>query len=226
LGYKSGTYLSIYLTVEPPLAAPEPPRERLECDHETDLIIKSCERWARDLTAKHPGRKVRLIQCLKRLYCRFVQKYKLLSFQVNPLVADVNGHAVLITRYFRAIKPPQELMSRNVASEVDEEAGSGLAFNSVAAAEKVAWFVSLIPHVSKAAMFPGLQVRIKNVLGAKRTFVILFYFPFEGNLANQRRLRQPLVGLRSRTRGALGQLLLRHGQESLRSIRTGILCHM
>jgi hypothetical protein len=58
-------------------------------------------------------------------------------------VADVNGRAMLMTRFMRALSPPQE-----ITEPADPKAS----------AEKVAWFVSLIPYVAKNALFPGLQV--------------------------------------------------------------------
>ena len=66
---------------------------------------------------------------------------------MSPLVADVTGKSVLVTRYFRALKPPEQLIE-------DEE--------PLAAAEKVAWFVSLIPYLPSNALFPGLQVSFFN----------------------------------------------------------------
>ena len=63
--------------------------------------------------------------------------------QVNPMVADVTGKSVLVTRYFKALRPPPELIE-------NEE--------PLAAAEKVSWFVSLIPYMPSNILFPGLQV--------------------------------------------------------------------
>ena len=66
-----------------------------------------------------------------------------IHFQINPLVADVTGKSVLVTRFLKSLRPPQELVG-------GEE--------PLAAAEKVSWFVSLIPYMPSNAMFPGLQV--------------------------------------------------------------------
>ena len=60
---------------------------------------------------------------------------------MNPLVADVNGRSLLMTRFFRSLNPPRDLME-----------------NSDSSAESVAWFVSLIPHTPRNALFPGLKV--------------------------------------------------------------------
>ena len=58
-------------------------------------------------------------------------------------MADVTGKSVLMTRYFRALEPPQELMDSS---------------DTKLSAENVAWFVSLIPYLPSNAVFPGLQV--------------------------------------------------------------------
>ena len=57
-GSRDSTYLNLYLTVEPPLAAPEPPRERLDCGEEGDEIVAACDKWRQALEAKFPDRKV------------------------------------------------------------------------------------------------------------------------------------------------------------------------
>ena len=72
------------------------------------------------------------------------------SQQINPMVADVSGKSVLMTRFFRGLRPPPELID--------------LADLNVSA-ENVAWFVSLIPYTPSNALFPGLQV--SQLLNAK-----------------------------------------------------------
>lgn len=59
------------------------------------------------------------------------------------MVADVSGKSVLMTRFFRGLRPPPELID--------------LADLHLTA-ENVAWFVSLIPYTPTNALFPGLQV--------------------------------------------------------------------
>ena len=66
---------------------------------------------------------------------------KTVFFQMCAMVADVSGKSVLVTRYFRAIRPPQQVMDKNENTS-----------------ESVAWFVSLIPYLPRNALFPGLQV--------------------------------------------------------------------
>lgn len=56
---------------------------------------------------------------------------------------------MLITRYFRALMPPREF--------VDSSGGD----SSKGSADKVAWFVSLIPYLPRSAMFPGLPVEYR-----------------------------------------------------------------
>ena len=113
---KDATYLNIYLTIQPALNVPEPVREKLDCD-ETDSVVSSAQRWAETLSSSFSHR------------------------HVTPLVIDVEGKAVLMTRYFRGLSPPSELLSRGEEGSQDEV---------------VAWFVSLIPYVPSNAYFPGL----------------------------------------------------------------------
>ena len=59
-------------------------------------------------------------------------------------MADVSGKATLVTRYFRALRPPQDVLANSD--------------NPQLSAEKISWFVSLIPYLPKNALFPGLPV--------------------------------------------------------------------
>ena len=113
---KDATYINIYLTLDPALNVPEPLREKLECEEDDD-IVATCERWNRALSGAYPHRKI------------------------NPLVIDVTGRSVLLTRYLRPIPPPAEV--RESSTEVPSH-------------ESVAWFVSLIPYLPSNALFPGL----------------------------------------------------------------------
>lgn len=116
---KDATYLNLYLTLEPPLNVPDPVKEKLDCE-ESEEVIRHCEDWERQLLAKHAMRKM------------------------SPLVADTNGHSVLVTRYFKPLKPPHELSVEGSSLESQ--------------AEKLAWFVANIPYLPRNAIFPGLQV--------------------------------------------------------------------
>ena len=111
---KNATYLNIYATLQPALIVPEPVKEKLDCD-EPEHVVQHCMDWSESLAQKFPQRKV------------------------NPMVADVTGKSVLLTRYFRSMKPPQELLNSESKSQV------------------IAWYVSLIPYVPSNGLFPGLQ---------------------------------------------------------------------
>ena len=114
---KNATYINIYLTLQPALIVPEPVKEKLDCD-EPDAVVQHGLLWSDDLSLRFPTRKI------------------------NPLVADVSGKSVLMTRFFRAIKPPQDLI------ETGDTKASSIA---------LAWFVSLIPYLPSNSLFPGLQ---------------------------------------------------------------------
>ena len=90
-------------------------REKLDCE-ETEEVLSCCSRWS-------------------NLASAFSHR------QVNPLVIDVEGRAVLMTRYLRPFPPPRELLSSS---------------EEVSTAQLVAWFVSLIPYIPANAYFPGL----------------------------------------------------------------------
>ncbi len=76
--------------------------------------------------------------------------------KVHPLIADVNGRWVLMTRYLRGIRPPDQLLSLSAAGRGGD--GDEAVEQVADKAELVAWFVSLIPYMAKNTMFPGLQV--------------------------------------------------------------------
>ena len=113
---KDATYLNIYLTIQPALNVPEPVREKLDCE-EPDQVLEMANKWSDAMVSTYSHR------------------------QVNPLVIDVEGKAVLMTRYFRGIMPPQELFTK-----VDD----------ICKTQVVAWYVSLIPYTPSNAYFPGL----------------------------------------------------------------------
>lgn len=113
---EDNTYLSLFITIEPPLLQPEPMRERFDTN-EDEKLMQFVERWQSELEAKFPKR------------------------HIKTSVIDVNGKNVFLTRYFKALKPPPE-----VTEKTTEDLQS----------EFAARYVSLIPFVSDAVVFPGL----------------------------------------------------------------------
>ncbi|KAL8612721.1 hypothetical protein ACOMHN_025372 [Nucella lapillus] len=85
------TYLSLFITIEPPLIQPEPVRERFDTN-EDEKLMQYAERWQGELQAMHPRR-----------------HYK-------TSVIDVNGKNVFLTRYFKALKPPTEITEADFAA--------------------------------------------------------------------------------------------------------------
>ncbi len=53
---RDATFLNLYLTVEPPLSAPPPPRERLDCGEEGEELVRACDRWRREMANRFPDR--------------------------------------------------------------------------------------------------------------------------------------------------------------------------
>jgi coiled-coil and C2 domain-containing protein 2A len=112
------SYLSIYATIEPPLLVPEPFSQTFDSNEKYEVLELSSQ-WCTNLAKKFPTR----------------------EFQTT--VMDSQGKAVFITRYFKGLSPPDELV----------ENGSYLSFET---AQNVARFVYLIPFVSDTLLFPGL----------------------------------------------------------------------
>ena len=117
--YKNGrTFLNIYLTIQPALMVPEPVKEKLDCEESANLVQHG-ESWMKDISSSTFSHR-----------------------RINPMVVDVTGKSLLMTRYFKSLKPPDPLVTDNIES-------------SLVSAEKVAWFVSLIPYIPSNALFPG-----------------------------------------------------------------------
>ncbi|XP_013408980.1 coiled-coil and C2 domain-containing protein 2A-like isoform X3 [Lingula anatina] len=116
-GNAEDTYISLFITIEPQLSSPEHIREKFDSNEDPKLIL-AADAWIEALQKKFPKR-----------------EYK-------TTVIDVNGKSVFITRYFKSLKPPDEILNQNTAPQ--------------AQAELVARYVSMIPFVSDSVVFPGL----------------------------------------------------------------------
>ncbi|XP_067678650.1 coiled-coil and C2 domain-containing protein 2A-like [Haliotis asinina] len=114
---EGNTYLSLFITIEPPLNPPEPMKEKFSTN-EDEKLMQHAETWQEELNKKYPRR------------------------QYKTTVVDVNGKSVFITRYFKSLKPPDDIIAKDLGPEKT--------------AELTARFVSLIPSVSDAVIFPGL----------------------------------------------------------------------
>ncbi|VDI43750.1 coiled-coil and C2 domain-containing protein 2A [Mytilus galloprovincialis] len=109
------TYMSLFITMEPPVSPPEPMREKF-VTNESEKLLQFAETWQNELNGRFPKR------------------------EFKSTVVDVNGKSVFVTRYFKSLKPPEELIREN----------------NLETAKLLARYVSLIPHVSDAVVFPGL----------------------------------------------------------------------
>ncbi|XP_033097939.1 coiled-coil and C2 domain-containing protein 2A-like isoform X1 [Anneissia japonica] len=91
LGYERGpessgrTYLSMFITIEPPLAPVEPTREKFD-SKEDEKLLAYADNFVIEIKKKFPKR------------------------EVITTVMDINGKSVFVTRYFRPLTPPPKVL--------------------------------------------------------------------------------------------------------------------
>ncbi|XP_074640810.1 coiled-coil and C2 domain-containing protein 2A-like isoform X2 [Tubulanus polymorphus] len=150
---QNATYITLFITIEPQLSPPEPIKEKFDTN-EDEKLLDAAEHWQSELEKK------------------FVKR------QFKTMVIDMNGRAVFISRYFRSIKPPEELLSKHTSPQ--------------ATAELVARYVSLIPFVSDSVAFAGIvdiwstcDQFMKMLAGDEEEHAVLLtnYFLFLGKKA-------------------------------------------
>ncbi|XP_037084819.1 coiled-coil and C2 domain-containing protein 2A-like [Pollicipes pollicipes] len=92
---QSGTYVTVFMTLEPPLNIPPMVQERLD-SMESEKLLDHCEAWTRDYQRAFAGRRVRCT------------------------VMDVTGRSALVCRYIRPLRPPDAVLAGS--SNEDDQA--------------------------------------------------------------------------------------------------------
>ncbi len=84
--FREASYITLFITIEPQLLVPEMFRESYDSIENITLLDKVVD-WSMAFNKKFPTREFR------------------------PTVMNTEGKSVIITRYFKALKPPEELIN-------------------------------------------------------------------------------------------------------------------
>ncbi|XP_078612714.1 coiled-coil and C2 domain-containing protein 2A-like isoform X1 [Branchiostoma floridae x Branchiostoma japonicum] len=96
MGGNEHTYLTLFITIEPPLTPLEPLKEKFDSQEDEKLLFQA-EKWQGEVEKRFPKR------------------------NISTTVTDINGKSVFVTRFIQPLRPPDELIDSNADTRQNSE---------------------------------------------------------------------------------------------------------
>ncbi|KAI8501504.1 Coiled-coil and C2 domain-containing protein 2A [Branchiostoma belcheri] len=96
MGGNEHTYLTLFITIEPPLTPLEPLKEKFDSQEDEKLLFQA-EKWQGEIEKRFPKR------------------------NISTTVTNINGKSVFVTRFIQPLRPPDELIDSNADTRQNSE---------------------------------------------------------------------------------------------------------